>query len=130
MDDFQKLVGKQVENAFYDGTNIYLQLVDNSVVELNPEGDCCSSCYVQHVSGTQALIGGTIERVDSIESEPTASEKEHADVLDGWGHRFYVTGKGIFDIEMRLAHNGYYGGGMNIRVVDTVPYGAKQLEDF
>jgi len=129
MDEFQKLVGKKVQNAFYDGKSIYLQL-DDSVIELNPEGDCCASCYVQHVSGTQALLGGVIERIESIESNPTDKEKENTEVLKGWGHRFYIAGQGIFDIEMRLHHNGWYGGWMNIRTIEEVPANTKQLADF
>jgi hypothetical protein len=129
--EFEKLIGKKVISAHTDGGNLYLVLDNNKVIELYPEGDCCSHCYIQHVSGTPALIGGVIAKIEDIKSIATEEEKKNADVLEAWGHRFYIQGKGIFDIEMRLNHNGYYGGWVNVTELDTLPSQfVKVLEDF
>ena len=127
MEHFESLLGKTIDEAMYDGENIYL-LTGGEWVKINPEGDCCSSCYVQHVSGVDALRGGVVNAAERITSEPTAEELVGADVLDGWGYRL-TTSKGHVSIELRLAHNGYYGGWLNFSNGEP-PATAKPLDDF
>lgn len=93
-----------------------------------PVGDCCSHCFIQHVESASALVG-TVTEVEELATHP-ATEEERADtkasdkvgkawgrradgVLDVWAYRVH-TEKGICTIEMRLDHNGYYGGGLEI----------------
>jgi hypothetical protein len=82
-----------------------------------PVGDCCSHCFIQHVESASALVG-TVTEVEELATHPATEEERAAtkasdNVLDVWAYRVH-TEKGICTIEMRLDHNGYYGGGLEI----------------
>jgi hypothetical protein len=124
-DRFEKLYGWMVEEAFYDKENIYLSLSGGQKVMLEPRGQCCAYCFIQHVSGADALKNGVILEVETIDG--AHEEISDYEVADSWGHRIR-TDKGICSIEMRVEHNGYYGGSLNVRSVDS--YKGKALDDF
>ncbi len=123
--EFEQLIGWIVLNAFYDGDSIYL-CTYKGVVKLSPHGDCCATCYVQHVAGADALRNSVVTRIEHI-TMPTLVDHEYNDVSDLWGHVIY-TDKGTCSIEMRVDHNGYYGGELRIgRCADPM---GKILDDF
>lgn len=125
---FDDLVGKTILDARYDGDHIYLNLNDGSCVSMIPYGDCCAHCYIQHVDGADALVNAVVKQVETLECHPTQVEIDNADTLDAWGHRL-ITDKGYFTIEMRVNHNGYYGGSLDLTLGDCHSQ-AKVLEDF
>ncbi len=110
----EKLVGARVIAAAMEGDNLML-MTDRGLYKLEPEGDCCSHCYIQHISGTDALAPGAV--IASVENIDVAEipERDAFDVSDTWGHRL-TTDRGHCSIEMRLDHNGYYGGWLNVTV--------------
>ena len=92
-------------------------------------GDCCARCYVQHVSGSDALApGATVRSVEDIEAPPVPKDADSYVVSDTWGHRI-TTDKGVCTIEMRVDHNGYYGGSLDLTEYEGVLAG-KPLDDF
>jgi len=99
--------------------------------KLTPEGDCCASCYIQHVSGAEALYDAMIFEVETIDSSPEmqAQDTDTDCVSESWGHRIR-TSKGYCTIEMRLDHNGYYGGSLECTECENVPESATTLDDF
>lgn len=123
------LAGKILSRfTWYEG-ELYVATSDGSY-RLSPVGDCCSQCYVQHVSGTLALKpGARVVSVEDIGSVPTDAELAAADVLEAWGHRI-ITDRGLCSIEMRLDHNGYYGGALEVEPFtgDSLP--GDQVDDF
>lgn len=127
----EKLEGLEIVDARYDGDSIFLNLKDGRFITMTPYGDCCANCYVQHVSGSEALVGATITRMEDIESNLSPEEAEEVsdyNVVDAWGH-LLVTNKGRCSIEMRVSHNGYYGGSLNFTMGDGANQ-SKLLEDF
>lgn len=124
-DCFEKLHGWMITEAFYDNVSIYLLLRNGTTVQLEPGGECCAHCYIQHVDGAEVLKNGVIFEVESTSSN--RSVVGSGDVVDAWGHRIH-TDKGICSIEMRVEHNGYYGGQLEIRTVES--YAGEILEDF
>lgn len=111
-----KLIGKTVIRATYDGDSIYLDCGADGIYKLEPEGDCCASCYIEHVAGSNAFPG-TILNVLSVGSSTEAEDYDNGEgVSSSWGHLF-VTDKGHCTVEMRVTHNGYYGGWCNVRKV-------------
>jgi hypothetical protein len=126
------LAGKVVTDARYDGENIYLNLAnEGGCITLIPYGDCCANCYILNVDGSEALFGATIEAVQDLECFLTPEEEENLSdytCIDAWGHRI-LTNKGICTIEMRVSHNGYYGGSLTVSQGSEVS-SAKLLTDF
>jgi hypothetical protein len=114
------LVGETIVDVRYDKGDLYFNLSSGECIKLTPEGDCCASCYIQHISGTDALKNKgsnwlvKIASVEDIESEPSQEElDEYHEQLDCWGHRI-TTNLGVCSIEMRCSHNGYYCGWLGV----------------
>jgi hypothetical protein len=122
------LVGKSVRDARFDGDSIFLNMDGGGCISLTPYGDCCANCYIQNVSGSEALVDAVITGVEDLVCEASQEEIDNADTIDAWGHRI-VTDKGICTIEMRVSHNGYYGGSLDPSHSD-VESQDKVLEDF
>lgn len=108
------MVGFKVQEVRYDGSTMYL-VGDEHSFELEPEGDCCAHCYINGLNYIEALQGGTIKEVENLELPD--EKNEDYEVINAWGHRFH-TDKGIATLDMRVSHNGYYGGWVNVRKVD------------
>ncbi len=107
-----ELVGLHVVDARKTEDGDIILNVETRAIRLTPAGDCCATCYIQHVDGSEVLTDATITAIERLEfpvHEITEKEQAEADVLDGWGHRIHTT-KGICTIDMRVAHNGDYGG--------------------
>jgi hypothetical protein len=109
----EMLVGARVLVAMMRDGSLYFA-TERGIYRASPEGDCCANCYVQHVSGTDALApGAIIAAVEDIVLPPVAEEERTDEVSFVWGHRI-TTDKGICSIEMRVDHNGYYGGNLSV----------------
>ncbi len=124
-----ELIGKHIIDARYADGNIYLNMEDGKTVALEPYGDCCAHCYIENVSGSEALQDATVESIQDLDV-PLSDDDVNDDstVTNAWGHRV-LTSKGICNIEMRVVHNGYYGGSLEARVIDGTSQ-APLLEDF
>jgi hypothetical protein len=107
------LVGIDIRQALFNGGSIYLETQDDKVYQLYPFGECCSECSIEHVEFADALIG-VIHKIEDIEEKEMLKDY---DVITTWGHRFH-TDKGICTVDMRLEHNGYYGGELDITELD------------
>lgn len=104
-------VGKTILGVTKLEDDLYLE-TDSGSFRLAPYGDCCAHCYIQHVSGADALApGAVVMGVEDIAGN--REEPSEYDVSDTWGHRIATT-KGTCSIEMRVDHNGYYGGSLEI----------------
>lgn len=101
--------GTKIFGAGYDGNSLYF-VTDKGAFKGEPFGDCCARCYVQHVSGSEALSGATIQEIGAVGG--AREEGTYGDVSDTWGH-LITTNKGRCTIEMRVEHNGYYGGSLD-----------------
>lgn len=124
------LEGKTIVLATFSEGNIYLE-TDDGTYKLQPVGECCAVCYIEHVSGSDAMSpGAVIWEVEDIESPVPIidADDSYGDVIEAWGHLF-KTSKGYCSLEMRLQHNGYYGGSLEVRKVDGPGLGM-QLDDF
>ena len=96
-------------------SNIYWRFsTDQGDVDYYCYGDCCSDSWINHISGLDELVGGTVREVDNIDFhallqvEPEATRQEYDEVLF---YRVY-TEKGVCSFEFRNSSNGYYGGSL------------------
>lgn len=116
-----------VRQAFNDSGDLYLEQADGTFISLRPEGECCASCYIQDLDGSEALQDATILEVEDL-SGGSVEDRDSYQVSDTWGHRIHTT-KGICTIGMRVDHNGYYGGRLYVGN-GTLPQNCKKLTDF
>jgi hypothetical protein len=108
------LVGKTIKEVRLGNEKIYLIFIcdDDTFLALCADGDCCSSSWIEHLNGLDFLIGHKINRVVEREMPEGHDSVEH-DWLQYYGWTL-ETNVGRFDIEMRNASNGYYGGYLTV----------------
>lgn len=123
----EKLLNKKIVGAYFKNGAIYLDAGEVKF-QLTPWGDCCSQCYITDVCTSEALEGATIEDIETLESVRTSTDT-YGDVSDCWGYRF-ITDKGICTVGMRLDHNGYYGGSLEVEFSNFAPADMEKLKDF
>ena len=124
------LIGATIKRATFDKSDGCLYFdTDRGVFRGEPIGDCCACCYVQHVSGADALASGAVvTSTEDLDLPPVPDDEVSGTVTDNWGHRITTT-KGTCSIEMRVDHNGYYGGSLHLCIYDGDPEGGT-LDDF
>ena len=94
--------------AFYLNTFNWLLVfeTDERLFAFEACGDCCSSSWLEHVSGIDALLGNEIFNSESVDVK--SLDLAEFDCLDSYSFKFQ-TMKGWTDMEFRHEHNGYYG---------------------
>lgn len=95
------------------------------------EGDCCSHAYIEHISGLEFLLDATVLEVEDkgwTDITDTEEGKDH----ECLNQCFWTvkTNKGYFDLELRLSHNGYYGGWLYYDVKNEIFDKKEITEDF
>lgn len=114
------LVGRKVRDAVINPEHDMVILRTNlGSLYLTWEGGCCSKCYLNHVNGTDALIGAEITAAENAAWTTLKSDEDgYRSVEESMGTKIKTT-KGYVDFETRLEHNGYYSG--KIMVSDDEP---------
>lgn len=97
---------------------------DKGPIYLVAVGDCCSSSWFEHISGTNNVIGGIINDFSHLDlysnsfADENPGEYEHIQYYS----TVIKTNKGQLELEYRNSSNGYYGGWLTI---DETEYGRK-----
>lgn len=86
--------------------SILIVFADGQRFLLDGIGYCCASCWIEHVDGIDP-IGATITGV--IDNGWSVME-DYTEEVDEKGLYALETDRGVIQIDMRLSHNGYYGG--------------------
>jgi len=133
-EELEDLVGKKIIEVRMDSTNTLIRFVtDHGDFSYVTEAECCSECWINHISGLQAIIGQKILKTESIEM-PYLQEGEEGFSGKQEVERVYsfkmFTSQGVCELEMRNASNGYYGGTLE-KTDDIISHGEKPIyEDF
>jgi hypothetical protein len=103
------LVGRKIDAAYINESNDFIKLeTDKGPLYLTWVGDCCTNCFLAHLSGSKNLIGSQI--LEARDKEYTSGgDRDNCEVIDTFG-TLLKTSKGYVDFESRALHNGYYGG--------------------
>jgi hypothetical protein len=112
---FSELIGKRIIAflASPDREDIGFVCEDGSEFRYHAEGDCCSTSWVEHVTGLALCVGATVAEViekpmvDNINAEVEMDRRDEC--VEVWGYTL-VTSRGYLDLEFRNGSNGYYGG--------------------
>ena len=105
------MAGSRVlEASFVDG-NLRMTVLDgHAPVEIRwePEGDCCSRSWIEHIEGVENLAGQTILEAWTSNGDRDDNHPDY-DCLQIYFYKLRTTA-GYVDIDMRNSSNGYYGG--------------------
>lgn len=118
----EELVGREITSVWQrnDGTELLLFFVEGQTMMLTAEGDCCANAYIESVDTPEWMIGVVTrtEARDATDASGVSGETASGDVLDV---TFYEisTKRGTCVIELRVEHNGYYGGTIDGSSVDV-----------
>lgn len=106
--DIEALIGLVIREAKINEEKDLIILDTNKGLRyLTWEGECCSVCFLAHVSGADNLIGAEI--LDVYESEWKEVSSNDEETLESMGINI-KTNKGYITFETRLEHNGAYSG--------------------
>lgn len=135
--ELQPLIGKRILAAMLgngdvrsgDRDNMYLRFVadDGNVITYFAEGDCCAIAWIAGVSG---MVEPPFTILNARLASYTSKERASFEVLDTGTYLIY-TDKGTIAVELRVSHNGYYGGSLILYDgPDTDGLAFKPLVDF
>lgn len=130
-----ELLNKTITNLYLNSAKDegYIICSDKSIYRLECVGDCCSSAWIQHINGIENLLGNKIVKIDIKEQTQISDGSKWYDKSDtesqimpygcviASGFYTFLTTKGFFDIELRISHNGYYGGQIEIEKTVGIP---------
>lgn len=133
--DVKDIVGLKIDKAYRTEHGFILE-TNEGLLELTPDGDCCSECTLTDMDFTNVLFDAEVLKVEDLElpkvpnsEDPERSDNSH-NVTDVWGYRIHTT-KGICTIGMRLDHNGYYSGKLSTQINNDLDLSKlKLLDDF
>jgi hypothetical protein len=109
---YAQVAGRQVVNVI-DAGAVSLVLDNGQVLQIDLEGDCCSSSYFADVKQFDELKGATIQSIeerDEASSTPLAKPEDDNDSSVSWHFLVFTTDKGHVTIDWRNDSNGYYDG--------------------
>lgn len=114
---FDSLVGKTVDFVYYSDREdmVAVCTADGVVYKFGCRGDCCARAYFADIeeAGFDQIVGQKVLTTDDNYGGEFEGSDRQNDVF------FYVikTAKGMANVELRVAHNGYYGGQISLESV-------------
>jgi len=119
MSVFNVLVGKRINGLFIgdDDWALVFRDINQRYYCFRTENDCCNNVWFNHVNGVSTVLGeGNLfdvlrgAMVTGVEDKGWTKDREDGyDVIQD-GFWTIKTDRGYIDLEVRISHNGYYGG--------------------
>ncbi len=111
---FDPIVGKKIANAKLVSGELRVTTTDGKRHRFWPTGDCCAQCWIEATEGLDLMEGATV--LSGEDKEWTDMTSEDYDVLEQGFYSMH-TDRGTLDLELRVSHNGYYGGSLEYTAV-------------
>lgn len=111
----KELIGQTVRKIFIDVDDESIAFVtDTQVIGYATDGECCSSTWIDSVTGVEALLNQTVlthESMNNVElgKDRDTVEGHYIEVMENYGEKL-TTQQGHIDIIYRNSSNGYYMG--------------------
>lgn len=104
---FEELVGEKILSIELSNGSRDLSIeTENHLYKYEANGDCCANAYIESIDNIDWLINEEVMYTNSLRLD---SEELEYSVIDY--HRYEISSaKGTCSIELRVSHNGYYGG--------------------
>ncbi len=114
----KELVGKNIVSIHLNSASdiVYFTDSEGKIYSYEARGDCCSTAYIEHINNVEFALG--IVRSINRAVVNINSDEDSCDCLDAYYYNI-STDKGTATLEMRLSHNGYYGGWLEFNSVDS-----------
>ena len=122
-ENLKHFAGKTITGVWHKDGDVAFTFDDGSAIYADPEGDCCSHSWVEHVSGVADAIGAVVEKVDCAPELATQENVDDGDheCLALYGISLITTRGHRIDIDYRNSSNGYYGGWLNWNYEEDCP---------
>lgn len=127
MNGLEKLIGQYIYEIYQDDYRIVFRYGDNQWLEMNAEGGCCSSSWIENVEIIPGAVGSKVvsftdNYTDTIDSPDHECLQSYQTVIS--------TAHGSISIEYRNSSNGYYGGSLEeAKLGDRLPPLLAKAED-
>ncbi len=120
--DYSAFATSPLESIWRGMDMLALVLEDGTVIRADAEGDCCSTSWIEHLTGSQ-IRGQMVatEEVPELASHDDGHNPDDYEVLALYGTRFHFADGQTMDLDYRNDSNGYYGGWINYAKVDFKP---------
>ena len=105
------IIGKTTKTLEMNGAKnaLIFNFEDGSYFNIFVEGDCCSSSWIETLTGVHDLIGYEITEADlPVYKQSYKDEDGDYYVISYYSVKIKTT-QGFFEIEFRNESNGYYG---------------------
>lgn len=113
----EDMIGYTIKVCQMDTAKEYIRFItnDDHIFLYEVYGDCCSSTWIEHITGIDFLLQGKISKIDNKNIGQKWLEKNmHNDDNENLYRQYYMTTiythRGQCDIEYRNDSNGFYGG--------------------
>lgn len=128
--DERTLVGKVIKSVWINPhkTEFTLRCEDGDH-SFEAYGDCCSSSWIEHITGVTSLTGAKVVSINDVDIETIEEHPEHECLQIYSTQIVFESPHEPIEIEYRNSSNGYYGG--SLVSIDTTLENMKPLtEDF
>jgi hypothetical protein len=117
---FEKLIGFVVKELYIttDKTAILLVGSDRENIEVRTVGDCCSDTWIEHCSVPRVPFKIVSMREIEIDTDLPGTRQ---DVDRVYATEFHTENHEDLSIEYRNSSNGYYGGDLEVGIVEGIP---------
>ncbi len=106
---FSSLIGQKIVALIMpNNQELHFVTENGRVFAFCTEADCCNFVWFEHLNGVTFLLNGVVQSSEA-KNWNELGEDDSGNYLEQ-GFWTIKTNKGDFDIEVRNAHNGYYGG--------------------
>ena len=112
-----KLVGATIIDTAYYREILYIS-TDHGVFKCIPYAGGSEECYIYHMVGSKSLEKGAVVKSVKDIKFANAAKSINENVSKTWGY-LIETCKGYCSIEIRVDHSDYYGGSLEVKVLNT-----------
>lgn len=115
------LLGEKVYRVFVSPgeEELYFDVGKDISIMFDTDADCCSETWFADITSVKQLIGGLVSKVEEVDVKHVGCDNRSRQEDDCvYGYKI-TTNLGVCSIVYRNSSNGYYGGGCEIKTIDT-----------
>lgn len=107
---FDPIVGKKIGSMRLVDGELRVKLSDGTKHRFIPAGGFGGTCWIESVEGLDLMVGATVLGGEN-KGWRTSNDEHDYSVLEAGFYSMH-TDHGTLDVELRVGHNGFYGGSL------------------